>query len=159
MEKLRDAPIGNKWSPIFGVHAPIGITGSYGSINKNGKTNGSLSAFLTILDIGSVTQFRLQNPIVEVDGSEMKTTSFNELPEIKLENIFAPGGYLVYGFPSLPISLGCGWQYGPALRGITINQEAELNQEILTNNIVSSSWSWRLFIAVDIPLLNLYSKL
>lgn len=157
-EKLRGAPKDDKWSPIFGVHAPVGITGSYGLISKKGKTNGSISAFLTILDIGAVTQFRLQNPIVEVEDSEMTTTSFNELPEIKLENIFAPGGYLVYGFPSLPISLGCGWQYGPALRGITINQQAESNQEILTNNIVSSSWSWRLFIAVDIPLLNLYSR-
>lgn len=167
-EKLRQAPDGKEWSRIVGVHAPIGITCSYGLLRGNGKTVGSVSAFLTVLDIGAVTQFRLQNPKEEAltisgpaDTTSIdvtQTTSFDELPEIKLENIFAPGFYLVYGIASLPISVGGGLQYGPALREINIKQKNEVNQEILTTNINSSAWSWRVFIAVDIPLINLYTK-
>ena len=127
---------------FMGVNAPIGVTisGSHkGFFTKDATkdTDASSSLFITLLDIGAVTSFRFGNNEVE------------ELPEIKLENVFTPGLYYVYGFPRAPISFGLGGQLGPQLRGLT-EDGTDLGSNL--------SFSFRAFIAVDIPLLNFYTK-
>ncbi len=125
----------------FGVNAPVGISMSWGhrsilNYNKK-KERTSSSIFLSLVDIGAVTRFRFADSKTE------------ELPEIKLENVFAPGLYYVYGLPKWPISLGVGGQLGPQLREVTTT---ELNVD------PNVSFTLQFFIAVDIPLLNFYTK-
>lgn len=128
----------DKWKYGFGVHAPIGIAFSWGKFDaiKN-KEKGSNTLFLTLIDLGAVTTYRFGDSETE------------NIPEIKLENIFAPGAYYVCGLPNVPISIGLGGQFGPQLRAIT-DDTISLNSKI--------SFTFKIFVAVDIPLLNFYTK-
>lgn len=130
------------WKGTFGINSPIGIAFSRGHFKeKSGcnckKEKGSTTWFLSLIDIGAFSTFRFND-------SETET-----LPEVKLSNIFAPGLYFVYGIPEYPISIGIGGQLGPQLREITaatIATSSELN------------FGFKLFIAMDIPLLNFHTK-
>lgn len=115
----------------YAVTTPIGVTFNWGF-----KNYGSLSILASVLDIGALTAFRFQDD------------SVNELPDLKFENVLAPGGYLVYGVPKYPISIGIGAQLGPNLRTVT---DANLNIS------TTSGWRWGAFIAVDIPIVSVYT--
>ncbi|MEM6346116.1 MAG: hypothetical protein AAF927_19665 [Bacteroidota bacterium] len=133
IEYLEGLPTNN--GQIYGISAPIGIAISKG-LNPY-KDHGSLTLFASLVDIGAVTAFRFQDPFTD------------QLPEIKLENIVAPGGYLIYGFPKWPISIGAGYQKGPQLRMVTDSQ----NTLIEANGYRVSA-----FLAVDIPIFNFYTS-
>lgn len=122
--------VGSK--PYYALATPIGFTFSRGF----GK-GGALSLLVSVIDIGALTAYRF-------DGNNTQA-----LPELKFENVLAPGGYLIYGFPKLPLSFGIGAQYGPSLRSVT---NSTLN--------ISTTTGWRAgaFLAVDIPLINLFSS-
>jgi len=132
------------WSAISGVYAPIGVTFSLG-VNKKGTKCGvydfftkgaSLSALINIIDIGAFASYRLQ------DDSTAK------LPNVTLQNILAPGFGIIYGFPKWPISIGYTYQLGPALRDITAS----------TVTTTKPNYRGQFFLAVDIPLLNFYTR-
>lgn len=125
------------WASAAGVYAPVGINFSKGILGKRGKSFGSASILLNIIDIGTFASFRLKD----------QTTS--ALPEVKLKNIFAPGIGLVYGLPKYPISLGYTYQLGPNLR--EINPDVVITSEKMNRR-------WQFFLGVDIPLLNFYNK-
>ncbi len=112
--------------------ATVGISAGWGL----GKA-GAISLYGSLVDLGALVAFRLQD------------SSTSDLPKLELRNIIAPGGYLVYGFPTIPISLGLGAQWGPALREVTV-----------AGNTLSETqgWRWGVFLAVDIPVLNFYSS-
>lgn len=120
-----------QWAAISGIMAPVGVTFSH----RLGKA--SLSAYLSIIDIGAFASYRLKDEKTE------------KLPEVQLKNIFAPGLGLVLGIPGVPLSVGYIHQLGPALR--------EISADKLT---VSEKMNhrWMFFLGVDIPLLNFYSK-
>lgn len=126
----------DKKKNIFGMSAPIGIAASVGLDVNKPKGGGALTLFVSLIDVGALTNFRFND------------SETAELPELKVENIFAPGAYVLYGFRRLPISIGGGYQYGPQLR--------EINSTNATLN--NPTGSWRVMIAVDIPLLNFYTK-
>lgn len=120
---------------VAGVFAPVGL-----AISRNFricKTNWSLTAFGTIIDVGALASYRLG------DNDQVE-----RVPDITLKNIFAPGAYLVLGFPRIPISIGYGYQLTPQLRNVTSNA-IQLNDHA---NRLSG------FIAVDIPLVNFWSR-
>ena len=118
---------------IYGMTAPVGFALSYGFHRKD---YGALSLFISLIDVGAVTAYRFEDDSTEA------------LPEIRLENLFAPGVHLVYGFPKWPVSVGFGVQMGPGLRKVTA-----------TTLGVDGTAGFRtgFFIAVDIPLLTFYS--
>lgn len=124
----------------LGVNAPVGVAMSWGKYkllnNNTYKEKGSNTVFLSLIDIGAVTSFRFGDSDTE------------ELPEIKLENIFAPGIYYVRGLPKAPISIGLGGQLGPQLRKVSIDEASNSK----------ATFSFRIFVAVDLPLLNFYTK-
>jgi hypothetical protein len=119
-------------SPFYSLATPIGI-----SINRGFRKAGSLSLLISVLDIGALTTYRFD------------PNNTSALPDLRFENVLAPGGYLVYGVPRYPLSFGIGGQLGPNLRSVT---NGNLN--------ITSTKGFRLgaFIAVDIPLVNLYSS-
>lgn len=128
----------NEMKGMFGITAPVGIAVSTDLLGKkNNKERGSLSLFVSMIDIGAITNFRFNDDMTE------------NLPEITLENVFAPGIYGIHGWAKLPISWGVGFQYGPQLREV-FDDSLDLNSD--------ASWSIRGLIAVDIPLINLYTK-
>ncbi|WMX12918.1 MULTISPECIES: hypothetical protein [unclassified Aureispira] len=117
-------------NPYYAVATPIGVTFNWGF-----KNYGSISLLASVLDIGALTAFRFEDDNV------------SELPDLKFENVLAPGGYLVYGVPKYPISIGVGAQLGPNLRTVT-------NGNLQTQ---TSGWRWGAFIAVDIPIVSIYT--
>lgn len=128
-----------KWRGIFGMTAPVGVAFSWGhACCKNPeKSWGSSSVFISLIDVGAFSTFRIDDDDTEA------------LPEVKLTNIFAPGLYYVYGIPKTPLSIGLGAQMGPQLRKVTA-AAATIHDDI---NV-----SVRAFFAVDIPLINFRTK-
>lgn len=126
-----------------GVTAPVGIAFSLGLGHfKNGSSLGSLSLYGTLIDVGAVAGYRLNDDSTALDQ------------KITLGDIFTPGGYLVYGIglPFLsyvPLSVGYGWQYGSRL----YNKE---DGKISISN--SSRWRSNWFVGIDIPLANFMTK-
>ncbi len=133
-EYLADKPIGSRWASISGVYAPVGVTFSWSFSAK--KRDWSVSGLISVIDIGAVASYRLSDSDAE------------NLPEITLQNIFAPGIGVVLGLPNVPVSVGWTYQLGPALREIT-------TAEAVTDQV---NRRWQVFLGVDIPLFSLYTR-
>ncbi len=116
----------------FSFAAPIGIDVAFGN-----KQEGSFSAFLSVVDLGAVVSFRIQDPLTR------------NLPELKVENIIAPGIHLFYGLPNTPISFGVGIQMAPPLRQYAVNN-ALINPDFAIRYGVTA--------AVDIPVFSFYNR-
>jgi hypothetical protein len=121
---------------FFGVNAPVGIAISH---RTGWKPIGAISLYISIIDIGALVSYRFTN----------SKDTLKPLPEINLQNIFAPGAQIVFGriFNS-PLSINAGVQFGPAIRKVS------------TTNVTVEEpiWRFNMGITVDIPLLNLYTK-
>lgn len=119
---------------VFGLSAPIGIEVSFG-LNKRG----SFSIFGSFLDFGTLLSLRT---------TPSNSSDISVLPEFSFQNIISPGGYIIYGMRNSPLSFGFGAQLGPNQRKISINER----------EFSSRAWKLNGFLAVDIPLLNIYLK-
>lgn len=130
-EYLLDTPTTDAWGGIIGFAAPIGIAFSTGLSGA-----GSLSLLASFLDVGALVSYRFSDP------------NAGDLPEVTFKNMLAPGGYVVYGVPKSPLSVGVGVQYGPQIRKLTID------------NVESKTSAYRIgvFAGIDIPFLNFYNK-
>jgi len=126
-----DHPTDNQFN-AFGVTTPIGIAISKGLGNK-----GAITAFGSLIDIGAMFAYRFND----------QDNQANDLPAIRLENIWSPGAYLIYGFGAdLPISFGFGVQRGPLVRKVDQN---------VYNISETSATRFSIFLSVDIPLTNI----
>jgi len=123
-------------SASAGFTAPVGLTFSWGSTKNDKLTGSSYTLFLSVLDVGAVTSFRLTHDAAST------------LPNLTWGNVIAPGGYFVYGFKNSPLSLGFGAQYGPQLSSVSTASAVTL----------PSAWSARVFLAVDIPVFSFFTK-
>lgn len=129
----------------FGFTAPVGIAFSRsfgpqknGTIPEDGRTYfscHSISLFISIIDIGAITAFRITNDSTET------------LPSITWNNFIAPGAYLIWGIRKSPVSISAGAQYGPQVKKLDD-----------LNNDAFAKWNFRLGCTVDIPLLNFNTK-
>lgn len=126
-----------------GVTAPVGVAFSLGLGHfRNGASVGSLSVYGTLIDVGAIAGYRLNDDSTALDQ------------KVTLGDIFTPGGYLVYGIglPFLsyvPLSIGYGWQYGSKLY---IKEGNKIGIS------TSSRWRSNWFVAIDIPLANFWTK-
>ena len=112
---------------FFAFTTPVGL-----SIDKGIGKTGSIGLFFSLVDVGAITAFRLQ------DGVSL-------LPELKWANIFAPGMYLQFGLGKTPLSLGLGGQYGPALRQVGTDGQG--------NDLSARHFRAGVSLTVDVPLL------
>lgn len=123
----------------IGVYAPIGIGFNLGWGWRK-KNPGSLSAFFSLIDIGAIVGYRFVTDSGDV-SQKFKVT---------LQNIFAPGGNIIIGLPNMPLSIGGGAQWIPVLQ-----RDPKSNEFY---NLDHSGIRWQVFIAVDLPLLNIHSS-
>ncbi|MEZ4888731.1 MAG: hypothetical protein R3E32_28655 [Chitinophagales bacterium] len=136
----------NQWNSTIGIYAPVGMSFSKGirkrkeglDSKKEYKSGGSWSVFLSVIDIGAVTAFRMNDDSTEA------------LPELRLENILAPGLQIIKGCAKSPMSWGIGIQAGPMLR--TIRGEEGIKPSAIFNDKLN--YRIQAFLAVDIPLIN-----
>lgn len=119
-----------RWTTAFS--APIGLDLSWGL--RNGT---SLSIFASMVDLGAVVSFRLNDPQTE------------PLPELSFKNVIAPGFYVLYGLKKMPISIGATLQLAPRLRNYTATQ-----QDIHAN----MAYRYGVVALVDIPIFNIYNR-
>lgn len=130
-----------KGNAVYGFTAPVGIYVGWGNFlkkkpilaNDDGK---SVGLFISMIDLGSVASFRLQD----------KET---EMAEVTWDNIFSPGAYISVGLGKCPISLNLGGQVGPELKSVNANGSITLKEK---------EWYWRAGITVDISLFDFYIK-
>ena len=119
--------------------APIGIAASKQLWKTRNGNGASLSLFISALDLGAVTLFRLNDD-----------NQFTSLPAAaSFENVFAPGAHLILGFPDVPISAGIGFQRSASLRKIT-------QDEVVFDP--NARYRLGMFVGVDIPLFNIYTN-
>jgi hypothetical protein len=127
----------NTTNTLAGFTAPVGISISKAlSHNQNAKGSSSATLFLSVIDVGAVTAFRLQN-----DNTA-------NLPDFTWANLLAPGGFFIYGFKNSPLSVSAGIQYGPGLRSLTAT----------STTVVPPAWSMRVGLLIDIPVFDFYTK-
>lgn len=147
-EKYKSTSVTNKSIrfPTFGISLPIGVAFNKGLRNTFiGKVVGSVSLFASVIDLGAVASYQLGTP---------DSITSKQLPDFTWKNLLAPGGFVVLGrLLNTPLSLGFGIQKGPALRSIRYGSGS-------TSVDLSDQLNWRtgIFLAVDIPFFNLYSK-
>lgn len=113
-------------------------------ISKNRFFSGSsFSVFVTIIDVGAIAAFRLQD-----DETPVSTVQWS--------NIIAPGFYLSFGLGNSPLALNIGAQYGPGLRRVEAKETEGQTAADLT--IDSRAFRYGIGLVVDIPLYNIYSR-
>ncbi|MBI1225535.1 MAG: hypothetical protein GC192_09900 [Bacteroidetes bacterium] len=122
-----------KDSEVLSTSAPLGIDLNFGLGDQ-----GSLSFFTQAIDVGALFAYRFSNET-------------EQIPELKFQNIIAPGFYGIYGFPNnIPVSIGIGAQLGPNLRKV----RDDLNLDVETTN----AWRFGFILSVDIPITHFYTK-
>ena len=121
----------------FGVALPIGPNFS---ISTRNQVVGAVSLFVSVIDLGSVASYRLNAP---------ENAQIQNLPDFTFQNLLAPGGFVVLNrILKTPLALGFGAQRAPQLSSIN-NSIADIT--------ASPTWRFGVFLALDIPLFNLYS--
>jgi hypothetical protein len=121
---------------LYGVTAPIGL--SFNTGFKGNKNDGAFSVDIQLIDLGTLVNFYLKNG----DDAELPTDY-----KVNLANIFSPGFQMGYLIPSTPIQVFWGGNYIPALK--------QTNAE---TNTYQGGWRWKIGLAMDIPMYNIYTK-
>ena len=130
----------NNSAYYIGPFLPIGIDLSWSNGTEN-EMGWSHSAFISIIDLGVVAGYRFDNDT---------TLNVEKVPDVKFKHIISPGVFYICGIKNSPISFGTGAQFSPLLRSISDENNIELN--------IASSIRWTMFVAVDIPLMNIAVK-
>ena len=126
----------SKTSFVNGVMAPIGLSFNFGGLGE--KRNQSLSAFVSVIDIGAVLSYRWAND--EAQG----------LPQsVEWAQVLAPGFHLMYGLPKLPLALNMGFQVAPKLRKVTLDNGNQVKN--------TDFWRFNIGMTTDITIFNFYS--
>lgn len=147
---------GVKWRYNAGFTAPVGLSFNWGcrkkltstTIDKNqeiiqGKKNykrltgKSFSVFVSVIDLGALVLFRLQDDV-------------SPLPQnVDFGQVFAPGVFGMYGLGKVPLTIFAGVQYSPKLRSVKVDN-------IVVNDI--DAIRFNVGLTIDIPILNLHTK-
>jgi len=132
-----NAYVGYAWDfkdGLYGrnVYAPLGIATSWG-LNKGNA--GAVSIFVSLIDVGSLVAYRLNNSATDTLKQE-----------VRLESIISPSAQLIYAIPKLPVSICAGVRRTPKL---VFEGQTEFR-------VVKPETVFNLSILIDIPLFNLH---
>ena len=137
---------GNEWvyydgdaqdAAAFGGYMPIGVDLSWSGGDEEGQKS-VFSVYFNVLDLGNLLSYRVNNG--EISG---------QAPEVRFEDVFAPGLYLNYGLKNTPVNFGAGGQLAAKLRDFQ-EGEAVIDDQ--------PTFALRAFVAVDIPMFTLAVK-
>lgn len=105
----------------------------------------SVGGFVPLVDLGALAAWRAN------DRSDDKTTP--SVPDIDFRHVFAPGAYVVVGFPHAPITFGVGASLMPRLRKISEPDQSTIRDPFLrpTEN-EKDAVRIGAFLAIDIPI-------
>jgi hypothetical protein len=105
-----------------------------------------VSVFVSFLDLGAMLSYRLSEHEIDLgpDDAGQDSVSVQELPDVALNQVFAPGLFLVTGPRSNPLSLGIGVQLNPALRSVH-EGESEVSRQV-------PALRFGFFLGVDLTL-------
>jgi len=145
-EKIRGVDGSGFKLNTYGITAPIGVSASCGHhilFFKSGH-EWSTSLFLSLIDLGAVTAFRVKDTIT------------SQVPTIQLKDIFSPGMFLSLGIPKTPLSINLGAQMGPNLRKVNVTDPGNTNPHNDFENRIY--WRYSISVCVDIPVFNFYTK-
>ncbi|CAN5693036.1 hypothetical protein BH11BAC3_BH11BAC3_08660 [soil metagenome] len=118
-----------------GIYAPVGISFSEGSQRDFCPV---FSAFVSLIDVGSIATYRLQNGATEALKQE-----------VRLESIFSPSAQLlVEPIRGFPLAVAAGWRRTPKL----------FYSDNTSFTAVPSTDVFNLSILIDIPLFNIVNK-
>lgn len=117
-----------------GIYAPIGISATLGSKRPHGF---SFTLFSSIIDVGSLATYRLENG----NDEELKQ-------EVRLESIFSPSAQLFVEYGGWPLAVGGGWRLTPKL----FYSNDETFTTVAPKNVFNFS------ILVDIPFFTIINK-
>lgn len=127
---------------VFGaaLFVPVGV-----SYSRNIGGNKSITFFGSLIDLGAITAFRLEDRDDTPGAAQVE-----RLPEFRPANIIAPGFHVMYNFPKSPFTLGLGVQDGPSVRkftlaGQTVEREARSLRGMLT-------------FSVDVPVFRFFNR-
>lgn len=128
---------------VFGaaLFVPVGI-----SYSRNIGGNKSITFFGSIIDLGAITAFRLE----ERNSDDPSAASVDRLPEFRMANIIAPGFHLMYNFPKSPFTLGVGVQDGPSVRKFTLAGQTLERQARSVRGMITFS--------VDVPIFRFFNR-
>lgn len=138
--EIVDKADNNPFVNSYGATAVIGIAISKGHsvlFIPCSESFVSTSLFLSIIDLGAITAYRVSN-----DSTE-------SIPTVQLKDIFSPGVLASFGFNGTPLSLNIGYQVGPLLRRIDSSR----------GSFTNAYSRWSVSLCVDIPLLDFYTKI
>jgi len=102
-----------------GIYAPVGISLTHAFTYFSNKTERyiPITAFVSIIDVGSVVSYRLSNgsaPAATTTNADGTTTSSMQ-QEIKLGSIFSPSAQIFWSISKTPFAVGAGWRRTPTL--------------------------------------------
>jgi len=126
---------------VFGasLFVPVGV-----SYSRNIGGRKSVTLFGSLLDLGALTAFRLEDR----NGSD--GTTVDRLPEFSLTNVIAPGLHVMYNFPKSPFTLGAGVQDGPSVRKFSTAGSNEEREARSIRGMVT--------LSVDVPIFRFFNK-
>ena len=117
-----------------GIYAPVGVSMSRGSQYKKP----TLSAFFSLIDVGGIAAYRLENGETE-----------NLKQEVRLESIFSPSFQLfVEPIRGFPLAIGGGWRRTPKL----------FYTDDTSLTVVSSKNVINISLLIDIPIFNIVNR-
>jgi hypothetical protein len=112
-------------SGFAGVGAPIGL-----ELGRSVK-GWSIGGFAQILDVGTPASYRITKSSDSVDAE----------PKAGFAQVFSPGGYLMLGFPKVPLTFGVGGNVAPQLRKLSTDSGVQRN-----------AFRFGAILGVDIPI-------
>ena len=118
-----------------GIYAPVGFSINRGTKKKWGST---FSAFVGLIDVGSIATYRLENGATE----KLKQ-------EVRLESIFSPSAQLIVEpIRGFPLAVAAGWKRTPKL----------FYSDKTSFIAVPATNVFNLSVLIDIPMFTIVNK-
>lgn len=133
-----NTPPDKEWIENLAITAPIGIAFNNGE-KLEGKYTGSLSLFVSLIDLGAIVRYRFEKEEKETTEEEKGISG------VTWKDIFSPGAFLIWGPKNLPLSFGFGLQVSPQIK--KVYDDGTIDRTL-------SRIRWGIMIAVDIPLIH-----
>ncbi len=135
-EQLDGADVEEGNGSYLGATLPIGVELAWGTGWKKGI--GAVGVFVQVLDLGAVLNYSLDND----------NANLNNRTDFGFKEVLSPGSYLLLHAKNIPIVLGAGVSYAPALR--------EIRMDDVT--VEANALQFGFFAGVDLNIFTLFAS-